>query len=165
MTATYENIATTTLSSNTTTVTFSGITGSFTDLVIVIAGLNSGTTSGDFSIRVGNGSADSGSNYSRTFITGDGSSAGSNRGSNQTSSFGSIGKGTSPGNVLVQFMNYSNTTTNKTFLIRSNAAAEIVGAVVGLWRSTSAINYLEFAALTNQFATGTTFTLYGIKAE
>jgi hypothetical protein len=62
-------------------------------------------------------------------------------------------------------MNYSNTTTYKTVLLRSNNASAITVATVGLWRSTSAINtikiYADGAAV---FSVGSTFTLYGIKA-
>jgi hypothetical protein len=162
--STYTPISTQTLSANTTTVTFSGIPQTYTDLVLVITGKNSGTTSGDFTIRVGNSSVDSGSNYSRTFISGDGSSASSNRGSNQTSGFSSLALSTSIGMTRIQFMNYSNITTNKTFLIRNDISASITSATVGLWRSTSAINIIELSASANQFASDTTFTLYGIGA-
>ena len=62
-------------------------------------------------------------------------------------------------------MNYSNTTTYKTVLTRANIASADVEAVVGLWRSTSAVNQLDVkqgGAVT--FSVGSTFTLYGIKA-
>jgi hypothetical protein len=64
-------------------------------------------------------------------------------------------------------MNYSNTTTYKTALNRSNQAAGGVDATVGLWRSTAAIDTIRFYANTNgsqNFLTGSTFTLYGIAA-
>jgi hypothetical protein len=68
-------------------------------------------------------------------------------------------------NLLVNVMNYSNATTYKTFLARGNIAAGGTEAVVGLWRNTAAITSLELLPTASTFATGSTFTLYGIKAE
>jgi len=59
-------------------------------------------------------------------------------------------------------MNYSNTTTYKTGLVRANSAASGTDAIVGLWRSTAAITSIVATHDTAQFATGSTFTLYGI---
>ena len=60
-------------------------------------------------------------------------------------------------------MNYANTTTYKTTLVRHNNVSQTVSAVVNLWRSTSAITSIT---LSNESATnfdvGATFTLYGI---
>jgi hypothetical protein len=61
-------------------------------------------------------------------------------------------------------MNYSNTTTNKTILIRSNEPNNYVVAIVGLWRSTSAIDQVRIYGDQGNLATGTSVTLYGIKA-
>jgi hypothetical protein len=65
-------------------------------------------------------------------------------------------------------MNYSNSTTYKTVLGRSNRASSDTAADVGLWRSTSAITRIDLAMggsfPTNNFASGSTFTLYGIAA-
>ena len=62
-------------------------------------------------------------------------------------------------------MNYSNTTTFKTILMRANNAALGVDAIVGLWRSTAAINEIKvFPTGGANFETGSTFSLYGIKA-
>jgi len=60
-------------------------------------------------------------------------------------------------------MNYANTTTNKTILSRSNAADKGVMATVSLWRNTAAINSITLLASANNFATGSTFSLYGVK--
>jgi hypothetical protein len=64
----------------------------------------------------------------------------------------------------VHFMNYSNTTTNKTVLGRSSAASGFVEAAVGLWRNTSAITSITATTGGQSYQTGSTFTLYGIKA-
>jgi hypothetical protein len=67
---------------------------------------------------------------------------------------------------IVNFQNYANTTTNKTILTRGSVAAGQVTAAVSLWRSTAAITsiVLYTAGLAN-WASGSQFTLYGIKAE
>jgi len=118
-----------------------------------------------FLLRVGNGSLDTGSNYSMTIMAGNGSTAASVRGSNRTSIgldyYGAIDT-TAKATYVVNFQNYSNTTTNKTVLLRSSTGYA-TEATVGLWRSTSAINTLSLYGVT--FATGSTFSLYGIKAE
>lgn len=167
MPAAYQPIATTTLGSNSATVNFTNISTDYTDLILI----------GGFSVNqaaplkawVGNGSIDTGSNYSNTDVRGDGSTTASGRASNQAWFNSGYINDSSQTTIMIHFMDYSNTTTNKTVLWRvSNAAASsyAVQAQVGLWRSTSAINYIRLE--TNQspqvFATGSIFTLYGVKA-
>jgi hypothetical protein len=112
--------------------------------------------------------SDTGSNYSRTVLTGNGSSASSDRQTSVTS-IGTDYNGYFDGSdfnqaKIIQIMNYSNSTTYKTCLIRSNRAQSGTDAIVGLWRSTSAITSITLGANSLNFATGSTFTLYGIKA-
>lgn len=166
MAITYEPISTTTLGSAAATVTFSSIPGTYTDLVLVC--------NGGITIAAGNAhlrfNSDTGSNYSFTDITGTGSAASSARGTNQTScilnSYG-YPENDMNWNCLVHIMNYSNTTTYKTLLSRSNQADNGVSALVGLWRSTAAITSIDIISIFSgspQFSIGSTFTLYGIKA-
>ena len=153
---TYTAIATQTLGSAVSSVTFSSIPSTYTDLVMVVAGTVNSATAMDVTFN-----SDTGSNYSRTLLTGDGSSASSSRVSNATN----LGLGflsTSQSVSIIQLMNYANTTTFKTILARGNAADNRTVATVGLWRSTSAITSINFAGATYQ--TGTTFSLYGILA-
>jgi hypothetical protein len=67
----------------------------------------------------------------------------------------------------VSIFNYAGS-TNKTFLVENAADQNGSGdftAVVGLWRSTSAITAVNLImGGTAQYKTGTTATLYGIKA-
>jgi hypothetical protein len=108
---------------------------------------------------------DTGSNYSITFLQGDGSSAISGRASNQTTMDTAYMPNYSDLGVLTyNINNYSNTTTYKTLLSRSNQAGSGVFAYVGLWRSTAAINSITIYGGTNNIVSGSTFTLYGIKA-
>lgn len=168
-TSTYEPIATYTAPSAQSSYTFTTISQAYTDLVLVVSG---SLSSADYVwFRVGNGSIDTGSNYSHTAITGNGSTAGSTRSSNATYFFQPEPMNTSVNTVVANFQNYSNTTTYKTVLMRSNTpvtdggATGTVNAEVALWRSTSAINYIQISTYAGQnFNTGSTFTLYGIKA-
>lgn len=163
MAITYEPIATTTLSSATNQVDFTGISGSYTDLILILEGLASGGTNYPY-FRVGNGSIDTGTNYSRTYILGDGSSASSGRDTNTSTLTLAEFLTTSRSMITIQFQNYSNTTTYKTMIVRTSGAANKVEANVALWRSTSAINQIRLAVSSNNFASGTSVTLYGIKA-
>lgn len=165
MAATYEPIATTTLGSSQSSVTFSSISGSYTDLIAVFNGSNDGTT--QYFLQVGNGSIDTGSNYSTTVLDGNGSSAASGRYTNDTVGIRADYYATGGGNKkmsIFQLNNYSNSTTYKTVLVRSALPATEVVATVGLWRSTSAINIVRFTCTSGYYETGSTFTLYGIKA-
>jgi hypothetical protein len=158
MASTYEPIATTTLGSTTSNFEFTSIASTYTDLIIVISG--SSNPAQNIQMQVGNGSVDTGSNYSSTYLYGDGSSAASGRLTSQTNAIlGAIYS--DRGISILQLQNYANTATYKTFISRTNSAGNLVGAYVSLWRSTSAINRIKF---TNPFDAGTSLTLYGIKA-
>ena len=168
MASTYEKIATNTLGSNASSVTFSSISGSYTDLVLIVNALGVGAnTDENCSIQL---NSDTGSNYSVTRLRGNGTTASSDRDSNATSALAGIIQVKTTGDTtrdtfIAQFQNYSNTTTNKSFLIRSNSTAYSVQAIVGLYRSTSAITSIKFQINSNNFFTGSTFTLYGILKE
>jgi len=163
--ATYTPLETNTLSSAASSVTFSSISQSYTDLIIVISGNTASGGEVGSNIQVGNGSVDTGVNYSMTELYGDGTSAASYRDTNKDYLNILIAtSGTSTTNTILQFMNYSNTTTYKTVLSRSNAPSVSLRTAVGLWRSTSAINVVKIGPFTGSWATGTTFTLYGIAA-
>ncbi len=159
MTATYEKIATTTLSSSASDVTFSTITGSYTDLVIIIDGVSS--TGAELYVRF---NSDSSSNYSFMQFYADGSSLGTDIRNNETSNrIGSIR--TVQNSVICNIFNYANTTTFKTTTSRDGAGTVITNTFTGLWRSTSAINAIQFFPATGTFNSGMVFTIYGIKAE
>jgi hypothetical protein len=161
---TYEPIATTTLSSSSGTVTFSSISSSYTDLVLVtMAKLTSGTSG--MRLRF---NSDTGSNYSNTFLYGDGTSSGSvgNTSTGCNFYYGAYLDSSNWGITTSNIMNYSNSTTKKTVITRDGSAALGVDAVVSLYfGSTSAITNIDVQTTnSNVFASGSTFTLYGIAA-
>jgi hypothetical protein len=159
--ATYTQIATTTLGSAQSSVTFSSISGSYTDLVLVTNGKMSAGSAVNNKITF---NSDTGTNYSRTYVYGDGSSALSGRDSSQDNLGFIYWSSTNPSTTIIQIQNYSNTTTYKTALARTSESG-VAAAYVGLWRSTSAITSITITrGSTNDFASGSTFSLYGITA-
>lgn len=157
MPATYENLATTTLTSNQTTVSFTNINQNYTDLILVINGANTASMNKKINF---NGAS---TNQSCTVIYGNGSAAASAR--YTTTYLDVVGPDTNRYSCIVHIMNYANTTTNKTYLSRHDTAASATETIVGLWRSTAAITSIDIVSTnTNAMATGMTFTLYGIKA-
>jgi hypothetical protein len=163
MPSTYTTIATQTLGSAAATVTFSSIPSTYTDLVLIITPQSSsGTASVDIQLN-----GDTGTNYSLTYLYGTGSSAASGRDSNTAIAGG--GSAVATANIFltntVQIQNYSNTTTNKTLLMRTGNTDGNVLTAVSIWRNTAAITSISLKLATAvNFTTGSTFTLYGIKA-
>ena len=160
MAATYTPIASITLGADTATVNFTSIPQTYTDLILVT---NAGhSTTANFLIRL---NSDTGSNYSVTRLSGNGSAASSARTTSATS-FGMTGQSYIDSaitfNSIVHFQNYSNTTTNKTILGKQNLAAGGVDLVAGLYRSTSAVTSINLLLSTGTYDSGSTFNLYGI---
>ena len=161
---TYTPIATSTLGSNSATVTFSSISGTYTDIRLIMS-VKSSSGGPDVRIRF---NSDTGTNYSGTYLFGNGTTAGSARDSN----IGGIlldyygTPDTTNFNVnKVEIQNYSNSTTYKTVIARADNAGNGTTATVGMWRSTSAITRIDLTLSGGQsFTTGSTFTLYGIAA-
>lgn len=156
--STYTPISAQTLTSTAASITFSSIPTTFTDLVLVANSKDSRAISGvcDLTLRF---NSDSSTNYSCTALN----DASSFRTSNQTLiALSQPGASDSFGTTTINVQNYNNVTTNKTCLIRTGMPAN-VRATVGLYRSTAAIT--SITVLGEQgFSSGSTFTLYGIKA-
>jgi hypothetical protein len=159
-------IATIATTSSAATVTFSNIPQTYTDLILVYNGGLSG-----FDYIYSRYNSDTGSNYSGTAMYGNGSTASAHRYSsgtyNQLIGWG-IGQGTALTSVgIIHFMNYANTTTYKSMILRDMNPESGGGtqAAVHLWRSTSAISSIVLTGINSRTITnGSTFTLYGIKA-
>lgn len=167
MAITYTPIATTTLTGNANSYTFSSIPGTYTDLVLVVNMQSSYT--GD----AGNGAriqfnGDTGSNYSDTNMRGTGGTQFSYRVSNssyiQAGLLPSSGGGTPAGTLgvgIINIQNYANTTNNKIVLCRTNSLYASVEASVGLWRNTAAITSVKYFG-DGDILSGSSLTLYGI---
>jgi hypothetical protein len=164
MPATYEPLATTTLGTSAASITFSGISASYTDLRLVVSALASASTIGAYIIY----NNDTGANYTWGRLSGNGSSASALHGgtatqvniANQIDSTTTI-----PAVYEVDIFQYS-TSRLKMCLVTGSGdknGSGVVERMVGLWRSTSTINRIDiFPNSANNFATGSTATLYGI---
>jgi hypothetical protein len=161
MATTYEPIATTTLGSAASSITFSSIPATYTDLRLVTVQLEGGYPVFSFNGVQG------GTSYSQTVLTGNGSAASS---TNYTNMYGIIGgysaynSATIPTLYTLDVFSYAGS-TNKTCLIsisNDKNGSGVTEYEVGLWRNTAAITSIVMAAATT-FNAGTTATLYGIK--
>jgi hypothetical protein len=155
----YTPIYAQTLSSAASTITFSNVPSTYTDLILVGDLSSSGTTYSGIRFN-----GDTASNYSLTDVYGTGSGAVSSRQSNITG--GGSGDTSGSGTVLIyQIMNYSNTTSYKAAISRNGSPSTNTVMSVTLWRSTAAINSVTlYTGTASTWVTGSTFTLYGIKA-
>ena len=169
---TYVALATNTLTTTTASVTFSSISGSYTDLVLIVTGQGVFTLNDYLDVGI-QFNGDTGSNYSTTQFRGDGVNKTSERYSSEARIRaahirGIVTASTEHSTFTINFMNYSNATTYKTTLSRSGTASTnaSITAKVGLWRSTSAITsiLIKNDDSASGFHTGTTFSLYGIAA-
>ena len=158
--ATYTPIATITASGSTTSVTFSSIPSTYTDIVIIANVVNAAGGDNGLCMQFNN---DTGSNYSTTFMYGTGTSAVSNRQTSATFSMFGRSSSSNPTTSIGNVQNYANTTTYKTTIGRGNNASALTIANISLWRSTSAINSITILNESSQTITSNSiFTLYGI---
>jgi hypothetical protein len=162
-TATYVPLATQTLGSAASSITFSSIPSGYTDLRVVL-NVNLYSSAGYYACLRING--DTTTTYSNTWLYGNGTSAAANGVTGNTYLYlGSYGTGNvNPYSYLIDIFSYTGS-TYKTVL---NTASEDrngagnIEAFCGLWRSTAAITSLTLTPLGANFNAGTTATLWGI---
>lgn len=159
---TYESIASYTLTSNTASVTFSSIPATFTDLIIT-ANFGMQSSNGDLWIRF---NGDTASNYSS--VEGYANSGGRTveRLTNQTYArwiYGNL-SGNRLNTGIAHVGNYANTGGFKYMVQRFDSLGRVLGYRVCSWRSTSAISTILVYGSNQDIATGSTISLYGIKA-
>ena len=168
----YDALATVTPSGSTGTITFAGIPNTYKHLQL--RSMCRGTQSGAFTnmtLRVGNGSIDSGSNYTYHRLFGNGSTVTADGLANQTSGLiGITGTGTGANTFytsVIDILDYQD--TNKFKTLRSldgydNNGDGVVFLQSFLWRSTSAITTIEIALGGGQnINSNSQITLYGVK--
>jgi len=159
MAKTFEPIATSTAGGSSPTISFTSIPATYTDLYLVITG-TIGISDATMLMQY---NGDTATNYSSNVLSGNGSAAQSFRDTTSSTMYcGRISTVQSPN--IIQIINYSNTTIYKTFVSRGNSDTR-VSAFVGTWRNTNAITSISITFNgAGNFASGTTATLYGIKA-
>ena len=162
MALTYDSIATTTLSSATSSITFSSISSAYTDLRIVLVGTV--TSIVDLIMQY---NSDTATNYSYTRLQGTGTAVSTDTTSNNSNiriSFGNPSTSV-PFMITNDIFSYAGSTFKSaltTYSGDTNGAGS-VGRTISTWRSTSAITSVVMTASGSTWTVGTTATLYGIK--
>jgi hypothetical protein len=157
-TPTYTPLATVTLGSSASSVTFSSIPATYRDLIFIIDG-NLVSSSDNVTVRY---NGDSGSNYSSVEMSGNGSTTFSGTQSGTQASVGAAY--TNRGTNIIQVMDYTSTDKHKTGISRFSTAGNAVGAFASRWANTAAVTSVRIGLTAQSFATGTTFSLYGVIA-
>lgn len=158
-TPTYIPLATITLSSTDTDVTFANIPNTYKDLVLIVQGELSSANTPDIELKLNNDTA----NRTQVYMRGDGSSTASGTYSTIYLNSASTWSSGRLYNHIVQIMDYSATDKHKTVLARGNWAGGDVNATASRWASTSAVTTVSVnVSGTGSFAIGSTFSLYGI---
>jgi hypothetical protein len=165
-TNTYVALDTKTLTSAAASVVFNSIPQTYTDLVLVSNSKNASGADGGLTLRFNTDTSTSGTNYSSTFLYGDGSSAASNRHTGYPHVVVNRSNSTNMSNGIAHIMNYTNTTTYKTIVSQGNSDSYVI-AYACLWRATpQAITTITIGNEANvNFIVGSTFTLYGIASS
>jgi hypothetical protein len=167
---TYSLISSNVLTTTATSVTFSAIPSAYTDLLLMVsARTDESATNTTMKVTLNN---DTAGNYSSTSLrTNNGTSVASGRDTavpylNQYL----INAGTSTANTFGSLELYlpSYTATQKkpvgVFFVReNNTTAADVYANANLWQGTAAVTSIELNANSNNFVSGSSFYLYGIK--
>tara|TARA_R110000764_G_scaffold38919_1_gene86655 strand:- start:225 stop:719 length:495 start_codon:yes stop_codon:yes gene_type:complete len=158
-TPTYTLIDSVTLTSSAASVTFSSIDQSFGDLVIHADVI--GTGGGWYLLRF---NGDTGSNYSRVSAGSSGSASNSGSASGTSIDIGYQGgfSATTRAPMSASVFDYSATDKHKSVLLRQDNASSAAEMAAGRWANTAAISSLTLTTATQQFASTSTFFLYGI---
>ena len=169
MANTYALIQAQTLASTTTTITFSSIPTTYTDLVLKISARSAGATGLDNPNIKFNGDGST-SLYSITTLEGNGSTVTTGRNSSYSSiTFNSEGTSyTSNTFALTElYIPSYNLTTNKPIssisTTENNATASYLDAQANLYAGTSGITSIALTGTSGGFVSGSSFYLYGIK--
>lgn len=144
-----------TLAASTSTVTFSNIPGSYSDLRIVI----NATANSGYNVPVAFNGDTTASNYPSVYAGGDGSATSSGTLNNYIA-------GVYTGNLsltTIDIMDYSATNKHKTWLSRLSVSTNASSMIVGRWANTTPITSVAFA-IPGTWSTGSTFNLYGVTA-
>lgn len=155
-------LANTTVSGSTTTITFSSISNSYRDLVIVYSSPSQGSQVRPL-IRF---NSDSGSNYNEIRMVGNGSSTSSAAFSgSHFDATGFFSSYNDPFTILANVLDYSATDKHKSVLFRADGASQATVGEMGRWANTAAITTVSFVSANgSSFPTGLTIALYGVSA-
>lgn len=183
ITTAYESIATVNITSDTNTITFSSIPSTYKHLQLraVTRSTYNSTAAGQSQYKI-QFNGDTAANYSNHRLYGNGSTAIANSGASQNqitadqpwANPGAFGAGLVLSPVIIDILDYQNTTKNKIVRILTgfdaNQASTNQESTLrsGAWYSTSAITSITLDATAGAFSDGpfganTKWALYGIK--
>jgi len=158
MTAKYEHIATITLDSSASSVTFSSIPQGYRDLELVTNAYASTTGNASFYLN-----SDTGANYARVRAYGTGSSTNSDSGTGRTGMNSVLNWiGNTPNVTVHNFMDYSATDKDTTVLSRINNDTSYAAMQANSWDNTAGVTTIKIESDGGDFLAGSTFDLYGI---
>jgi hypothetical protein len=162
-TPTYTPIANITLSSNVSTISFTGITQAYRDLILT-SSIKVGTGGTDVGFTF-NSSSQSNSEHSRVYVASSGSSPFTGSNYNMSMSLYSYPDNVTQTDDVVHIMDYTATDKHKTWICHSSLPNNAIVKYAGRWASNSAITslYIQNTGGTT-FTAGSTFALYGIVA-
>ena len=161
----YESIATVTVSSAVSSVTFSSIPATYTHLQI--RGIIQKSTAGDVAMRMSFNS-DTGTNYTYHFLDGNATSAiAGGTGSDLFDVFYPISTTASMfSGAIIDILDYANTNKYKTSRVLAETdlnGSGRFGLKSGLWMNTNAITSITLNPSSGNFSQYSQFALYGIK--
>jgi hypothetical protein len=157
-TPTYDLLASTTLATTASSVTFSSIDQSYGDLILVASLIPSHAAAYSVYCRF---NSDTGSNYPFVRMQGDGSSAASPSGTEDHIDIGLLGLSGSSIATL-QVLDYSATDKHKTSLVRTTHSQYSVRAGAARWSNTSAVSSILVYPSGGLFIANDSFNLYGV---
>ena len=167
----FVKIAQVVTTSSQSTITFSSIPGSYSNLKILLIGRDTATGTAEAAVRIKINSDATAANYSSENYAGafngttnDGTTASSTAGGIGPLIPGSSGAASSVGNAEINFIGYAQTTFWKPVLsVTSSFTASLLTRTSSFeWKSTSAITNIVITAGVTAFVDGTTATLYGL---
>ena len=160
MAGAYTSIATKTVTGSTdTSIDFTSIPSTYTDLVFkVYLKSSSGGTQGLY-VRL---NGDSGANYSDTELSATTTTQTSGRDTSQSGFRSIVADNTYWFQGEMEINNYSGATVAKSFWSRGLLKFSFYKNATGLWTGTAAVNQVTFIIPANYFAVGSQITLYGI---
>jgi hypothetical protein len=174
MATTYTLISSNVLASNATSISFSSIPGTYTDLVLRTSTRGSNAQDRDAFVITFN--SDTGSNYSVTYLIGNGITASSSRLSSQADwrfqwpTQGTAYTASTFGSAEIYIPSYTASQSKPISAIGtgesnvSNPDTVYMTANAALWRNNAAITSIQIAPyFSSNFVTGSSFYLYGIK--
>lgn len=170
MAYTYSKLASYTVgSSGINEVSFLAIPQNYTDLIIKLSARTTRAYLEDSLFMKFNN--DSGSNYSKRILYGNGATAASGGGSSSNMDFyicGDTATASTFSNVGVLIPNYNSSnykSASVDSVTENNATTSMTWLLAGVWNNSSAINSITFTPNAGTLKQYSTFTLYGVKAE